>query len=130
MGRIKILIVDDEIDFLEIMDAKITAWGYDVIKASSGKEALEMMKTQNPDIAITDYLMPEMDGVTLLKKIRQINATIPVVMFTAHPDVKVMRGTEGLNVRAFIPKLSTYSSALSNLQSAINMIEKELKGET
>jgi DNA-binding NtrC family response regulator len=129
MGKVKVLIVDDEMDFLEIMDAKITAWGYEVLKVSNGKQALEIIHNDKPDIAIIDYLMPEMDGVSLLKKIRQVDTKIPVIMFTAHPDVKVMKGTEGLNVRAFIPKLSTYSSALSNLQSAINMIERELRQE-
>ncbi len=125
MGKAKILLVDDELDLLEVLGVSIRGWGYDVLEASSGKEAIEALKN-NPDIVILDYLMPEMDGVQTLREIRKISNKIPVVMFTAHPDGKTMADTEKLGVYAFIPKFSFYQDAQTTLKSVINTIAKRL----
>lgn len=126
MNRIKILLVDDEPDFLETMASIIKEWDYDVIDVSSGKEAIDAVMGKNPDIVVLDYMMPEMDGVSVLKEIRKIDGKLPVIMFTAHPDIKVIKGTEKLGVSAFIPKLSTFSNVLSSLKATIEMIRKKL----
>jgi DNA-binding NtrC family response regulator len=126
MANIKVLLVDDEPDILKLMGERIKSWGFDLISASSPSEALESLESKNPQIAILDYMMPEMDGVGLLKKIRQSNKGIAVIMFTAYPEPKAMVGTEKLGVRAFVPKLSTYSDASSNLKAALDLIAKEL----
>jgi len=125
MDRLKILLVDDEPDFLETMGAIIEGWGHDVIGVSSGKEAIDAVNSKNSDIVILDYMMPEMDGVTTLKEIRKINKAIPVIMFTAHPDIKVIKGAEKSGVSAFIPKLSTFSDVQSSLKTVIEMLEKK-----
>ncbi len=127
MSRMKILLVDDEQDFRETMGAIIEGWGHDVIEVSSGKEAVDAIMGKNPDIVILDYMMPEMDGVTTLKKIREIDDKISVIMFTAHPDIKVMKGAEKLGVSAFIPKLSTFSDVQASLKATIEMVEKKIK---
>jgi len=128
MSKVKVLLVDDELDFLEVLGVSVRAWGYDVLEASSGKEAIEALKN-NPDIVILDCLMPEMDGVQTLREIRKISNKIPVVMFTAHPDGSAMADTEKLGVYAFIPKLSFYQDAQATLKSVINTIAKRLNKE-
>jgi len=120
----KILLVDDEQDFRETMGAIIEGWGYDVIDISSGKEAIDAVMGKNPDIVILDYMMPDMDGIATLREIREIDDKIPVIMFTAHPDIKVIKGTEKLGVSAFIPKLSTFSDVQSSLKAVIEMLKK------
>lgn len=127
MDRIKVLLVDDEADFLEVMGVRIKGWGYDLIEATNGKEAIEVVRSQNPDIIILDYKLPDMDGVDVLEKIRKIDNEIPVVMFTAYPDDKSMKGTEKLGAYALIPKLSVYQDAQSTLKSVISTIEKKLE---
>ena len=84
MAKLKILLVDDEEEFCTLMGVRIINWGYDFIKASSGKEALDILKSQNPDIIILDYMMPEMDGVATLKEIRagKFALITPVITFT------------------------------------------------
>jgi len=126
MENIDIMLVDDEPDFLEIMSAVIRGWNYNVIAASSGAEAIELMKSKKPDIVILDYIMPEMDGIAVLKEMRKTDKETPVIMFTAHPNMKVIKGTEKLSISAFIPKLSTYSDVSSSLRSTIEMIVKSL----
>ncbi len=127
MDRLKILLVDDEADFLETMGAIIKGWGYDLITAVSGKKAIDAVMAQKADIVILDYMMPGMDGVITLKEIRKMDKEIPVIMFTAHPDIKIMKGAEKLGVSAFIPKLSAYSDVQSGLKAALDMAGKKLR---
>jgi two-component system response regulator HydG len=128
MSKIKVLIVDDEVDYLALMQERIESWGYDVVLAEGGKEALAIIKENKPDIVILDYLMPNMDGTAVLKEIRKSDQDLPVIMFTAHPDVKNIKGAQELGVSAFIPKLSTYSSDIqATLRSALDMLRKKVK---
>ena len=127
MARLKILLVDDETDFRKTMGAIIEGWGYDLIEAPNGKEAIDALKKEKPAIIILDYLMPGMDGIVTLKEIRGIDKKIPVIMFTAHPDIKVIEGSGNLGVSAFIPKLSVHSDTQFALKTAIDMVEKKLK---
>jgi len=130
MSKKKILLVDDEPDFLDIMGERISSWGYEVIKASNGKEALGIINRSRPDSVVLDYMMPEMDGITTLEKIREIDSELPVIMFTAHPDTKSLASINKFKVSAFIPKLSTYGDIQSSLKTALSMIEKKISKET
>ena len=121
-----ILLIDDEKDVLTIMGGRIRKWGYDLIEATGGKEAIEAIKKGGPDIVVLDYIMPEMDGVSTLKEIRKINNKIPVIMFTAFSDKKSIKGTEKLGVTAYIPKMSMFSPGESSLEIAVKMAEKNL----
>lgn len=126
MNEMKILLVDDELDFLKIMGARIKSWGYKLIKSSNGKEAIEIVKAEKPDIVLLDYMLPEMDGIAILKEIRKMDNDLPVIMFTAHPDIKAIKGSEELGVSAFIPKLSTYSDTQLILKAAIYIVRKKI----
>ena len=126
MLKFRILLVDDEQDFLAVMGRRIESWGYEVTPVSGGKEALEVIRRKEADLVILDYMMPVMDGIKTLKEIRKIDGKIPVVMFTAHLEEKVMTGTEDLQVSAFIPKLSVYSDSQSALKTTLD-IHRKLK---
>lgn len=104
MSNVRILIVDDDNEFLALLSKNIESWGYRVISASGGKEALEMIKNKAADMVILDYLMPEMDGAETLKKIRRIDKLVPAIMFTSHPDGRSIAGTEKSGIFAYIPR--------------------------
>ena len=123
----KVLIVDDEVDFLIIMNERIKSWGFEVIKAARGSEALDLIKQEHPDIVVLDYKMPDMDGIQTLREIRRLNKKIPVIMFTAYPEKSVTKETEGLGVSAFIPKSGVFGSGEMSLKVALSVIEKGLK---
>ena len=125
----KVLLVDDEADFLELMSMRVKKWGYDVLAAKDGKEALSAVENKNPDIVILDFMLPDMDGASVLRQIRKFNKDIPVIMFTAFPDKVAEEETKGLGVSAVIPKLSMYSEVLPALESTLNMISKKLDSE-
>jgi len=125
MDKKKVLFVDDEEDFLNIVGRRIESWGFEVIYASDGKQALNELKNNKPDVIILDYKMPNMDGISTLRRIREIDMRIPVIMLTAFQDERSVKGTKEYGVSAFIPKLSLHSDAVEVLKSALNMSIKK-----
>lgn len=125
MDKKRILVVDDEPEFVTIVKQRIESWGYEVTGASSGKEALTVINDGKADAVILDYMMPEMNGVETLREIRKKHATLPVIMFTAYPDAKVIDGTDQLGISAFIPKLTGQFEAALN--ATLDMIFKKAK---
>lgn len=81
----RILVVDDIPVNVRLLEAKLSAEYYDVITATSGAEALEMIKSEPPDIVLLDVMMPEMDGFEVCCRIKAEPATalLPVIMVTA-----------------------------------------------
>jgi CheY-like chemotaxis protein len=122
MDNKRILIVDDEVDFLTLIKKRIESWGYIVITASSGDEALEALDTTSPRVIVLDYMMPDINGIELLRKIRKTNKKIPVVMFTAQPTMKAMEEAKELNILAFIPKESSMVDTEKDLKIALELI--------
>ena len=126
MHGLRILIVDDDKEFLALLSKSIESWGYEVISASGGKEALEMIKNKAADMVILDYLMPNMNGAETLEKIRRIDKKIPVIMFTSYTDDRAITGTEKHGIFAYVPKIGVFTDPKSSLKAAIGMAEKRL----
>ncbi len=80
-----ILIADDEIDIRNLIKISLEENGYTVLAAQNGKEAWDILTTQEVHLAILDVMMPVMDGFNLLRKIRE-RSTIPVIFLTARAD--------------------------------------------
>lgn len=79
----KILLVEDEIDFQQVLADYFELSGYEVIKADHGKEGLQKFKNDHVDICILDIMMPIMDGFTLAEQIRKSDPDIPIIFLTA-----------------------------------------------
>jgi len=81
----KIIVVDDELDILDFVQLSLEADGFEVITASSGKEALAKIKQESPDLILLDLMMPQMDGYEVMKMLKADKQTrnIPVIMLTA-----------------------------------------------
>ena len=82
----KILVVDDEHDICDFVQNFFQERGYSVLAASSGEDALKMIKGERPDLVLLDIKMKGMDGIAALKHIRDIDKKIKVVMVTAMED--------------------------------------------
>jgi two-component system response regulator AtoC len=87
----KVLVVDDEIAMRFALQEVLEGHGYEVVTADSATQALTML--DGIDVIVSDYSMPDMDGMQLLEKVRVASATVPVILVTAH-------GSERLAVRA------------------------------
>lgn len=81
----KILIADDEKDLGRLLYDQLTGAGYSVIQAEDGNQALALFRNEKPDMAILDVMMPGMDGLSVLSKIRE-TSEMPVLMLTARGD--------------------------------------------
>ena len=104
----KILVVDDDPNILELVSIQLMQAGYTVLKASDGFEALELLETELPDLAVVDVMMPRMDGYKLTKKLRA-EADIPVLLLTAKGELEdkekgFLAGSDDYVVKPFEPK--------------------------
>jgi DNA-binding response OmpR family regulator len=80
----KILVVDDDKRIQLLYQAELEEEGYEVFIAGSGSEAIEMFDTVNPDLVTLDILMPDIDGIQVLRKMKEKNPQLPVIMSTAY----------------------------------------------
>jgi len=95
-----IMLVDDEVDFVETMAKRLDKRNIKVIKAFSGEEGLETLKTnQMLDVIVLDVKMPGMDGLETLKEIKMANPLTEVIMLTGHATME--SAIEGMKLGAF-----------------------------
>jgi DNA-binding response OmpR family regulator len=80
----KLLIVDDDTNIQRLYKEELEEEGYDIVIASTGKDALDMFEKENPDIVTLDILMPDIDGISLLRKMKEKRPDIPIIMSTAY----------------------------------------------
>ena len=82
-----ILVVDDEKNYLLVLSAVLEDEGYEVLAANGGHEALEIQKSSDLDLILTDMKMPSMDGIELLENVKALDPDLPVIMMTAHGTI-------------------------------------------
>ena len=106
MDKKKILIVDDEPDILRLTSLRLRKLGYDVLTAADGKEALEIITNEKPDLVLLDLLMPFMDGAEVCKRVKNDKKLrhIPIILFTAHSDTTIPEKTKKLGAEDYIVK--------------------------
>jgi DNA-binding NtrC family response regulator len=94
----KILLVDDEKDFLDVMSERIETRGMSVQKADSAENAIKQVETGSFDAIILDLMMPGMDGLATLKAIKKKNPDLQVILLTGHATVE--KGIEAMKLGA------------------------------
>lgn len=115
----RILLVDDEDELLKGMKIRLACWGYDVLIASNGEEAIRIAKERPVDAIILDIMMPGMDGIEVLKRIRRFNKKIPVFMLTAYGDGERFEKTRKLGISGFIHKGTEFENASEFVRVAL-----------
>ena len=92
-----VLVVDDEFGVANLLEDVLQDEGHRVLTASNGRQALERMAVERPDLIFTDYMMPEMDGAAMLSAIAADPdlASIPIVLMSSLPEVAVAERCNG-----------------------------------
>ena len=120
--EIKVLVIDDDESVLRIVGQTIEAAGWKPLLASSGTEALELMAGDTPDAILLDLKMPDMDGPTTLKNIRDIYGDIAVIILTAYPESDLMARALEYGPITLLSKPIEMTLLVKTIASAINGI--------
>lgn len=108
--KIRILLVDDDPDFVQPVAFWLESKGYEVAIAAEGKIALELIEKERPNIVFLDLKMPKMDGIETLRKIRDIDKELPVIIVTAvYADEKKFAEARKLGTSGFFPKKNDFA---------------------
>jgi len=99
MEKFKMLVVDDEQDFLETILKRLKARKIEVAGVESGHKALEFLDAHDVDVTILDVKMPGMDGIETLREIKKKKPLVEVIMLTGHASVE--SGIQGMQLGAF-----------------------------
>lgn len=86
--KFKILITDDDLDLRELLIEAVKNWDYDADVARDGEEALKKLRMESYDLVVCDLMMPGMDGLTLLKKIKELDQDILVIIITGYATIE------------------------------------------
>ncbi len=121
----RVLIVDDEKDFVEMFSLRLQAQGEKVSTAYSGKEALTVLGQTTIDVVILDIRMPGMDGIDTLKQIKMLFPLVEVILLTGHGSTET--AVEGMKLGAFdyLMKPADFEDIKSKLQNAWNRKEEQ-----
>ena len=100
----RVLVVDDEAEGVELLREFLSAKGYEVITASDGDEALRKVKEERPHLILLDIQMPKMDGLEVLRRLREIDKEVGVIMITGVNEQEIARQAMALGAFDYIVK--------------------------
>ena len=119
----KILVIDDERPTLSMSRLLLGGYGYTVLTAEDGVEGLQVFEKERPSIVLTDIKMPGMDGIEVLRRIKEMDEMAEVIMITGHGDMDLAVKALDLNATDFINKPIQKQA----LDSALKRAEHRLK---
>jgi PAS domain S-box-containing protein len=117
-----ILVVDDEISVRETAKTSLEAYGYQVLTADDGADAIALCthSIPNPHLLIMDMMMPGMDGITTIRALQTINPSLPIIATSGLPSQGIQTKTM-INVRAFLPKPYTLTELLDTVHQVLTV---------
>lgn len=125
MGAMKVLVVDDEQAVRESLRRSLKFNGYDVILAEDGIQALDMIRTERPDLTILDVMMPRLDGLGVCRELRSTGYDRPILMLTARDGVA--ERVAGLDAGAddYLPKPFALEELLARTRSLLRRAQAD-----
>ncbi len=115
----RILVVDDETVFCELLATLLKSHGHEVVTATNGRQALELFKQHRPQFTMLDLRMPEMGGLEVLKQIRAIDTKAAVMILTAWGSDALELQARNLGVTDFLSKSLSLDTIVASLQHGL-----------
>ena len=118
MSEEKVLLVDDEPEFTRLLASRLESKGVHVSVADGGTSALEAIESETFDAIVLDMVMPDMDGMEVLRKLREIDPDLQIILLTGHATVK--KGVEAMKLGAmdFLEKPVDFNRLMNKLREA------------
>lgn len=123
--KIKILVVDDEEDIRKVLSRSLLAEGCDCVTAESGYDAISIIPKFKPEVVITDYQMPNMNGIELLKFIHEQFGGTRVILLTGHADLEIAIDAVNLGAYAFFRKPLDLDEVLTTVGRILKEVSEE-----
>ena len=124
----RICIVDDHLNIREMLRYALTLQGLEVVEAVDGADALEKMTAHNIDMVLVDWLMPKMDGLEMLRCLREMEgfSEIPVVMISGRDDIEARKKARELGVLYWLKKPFRISELQLIVENSLYVAESSL----
>jgi UDP-3-O-[3-hydroxymyristoyl] N-acetylglucosamine deacetylase len=119
MQSSRILVVDDEEKIRQSLRGVLSDEGYVVSEAGDGKRALERLEAETPDLVILDVWLPEIDGIALLERIREMHPNLPVIIICGHANIEAAVRATRLGAADFIEKPFSLEALLASVARAL-----------
>ena len=118
---VRLLLVDDEVGYLEVLCKRLKKRDFDVTTAYSGAEAIRAVRDRDFDVAVVDLKMEDMDGIELLKILKQMLPTLQVIMLTGHGSERAARNGISLGAFDYLLKPIDLDALLERVLAAVDM---------
>lgn len=128
MQSSRILVVDDEEKIRQSLRGVLSDEGYVVSEAGDGKRALERLEAETPDLVILDVWLPEIDGISLLERIREMHPNLPVIIICGHANIEAAVRATRLGAADFIEKPFTLEALLASVARSLGTAETSADG--
>ncbi len=122
----KVLIVDDELPILQILTEELELMGIQAIGVVDGREALGVIQLEKPDLIISDYQMPGLNGIELLKFMGDLKITTPVIWLSGHSDSSILKEAWKLGVYDCFGKPFKADEIAKHVQVGLELTKEEL----
>ena len=124
----KILVVDDEPTIVRLMEFILARQGHEVLVAINGEEALEKIKSQQPDLVLLDIMMPRIDGYEVAQRLRADGETaeLPIIMLSAKAQEEDIRKGVDVGVNEYITKPFTPDHLVQVVAKHLKQIKSEI----
>jgi two-component system response regulator AtoC len=101
---VKTLVIDDERSLLKLVELGLTSNQCEVLTAETGAQGIDIFRSKSPDAIVCDLGLPDIDGIEVLKKIRELNQEIPIIMITAHGSIQTAISAMKLGAYDYVQK--------------------------
>ncbi len=119
-GLIRLLIVDDEVGFANVLSKRLSKRGISTVQANSGSQAIQALRGKDFDLAVLDLKMEDMSGIEVLKMFKRMVPQMPVIMLTGHGCEESAK--EGLSIGAYdyLIKPCMFDDLISKINNAVS----------
>lgn len=123
LKRLKILLIEDELLVRNQTEKILSVFFNHVLVAENGIEALKLLETKNPDLILCDIKMPQMDGLTFSKKLRELDTNIPIILLTSYSDQETLLKAVNLGIDGYLLKPIELEQLLETLNRVVKKLE-------